>query len=227
MSFHTILSATKISPANTDTDQSIRASRAWPGTGYYFPMRWFWLEGEIMRVALQGLLSMAVMLLMASAVLPSRANEIDQTFTASGTLDENNNVFSSSLFPQFNPALGTLTSMNVTVTVSADLTGTVDLSGRTVSLAGPHLSPAVLMLVSPQDEMVRANPSVARAMFDSIRGAKEWYPIAGGHFGLLYQPSEVFSEARAVQVGFLRRWADRATKSNGSPEFAHAENLRA
>ena len=64
------------------------------------------------------------------------------------------------------------------------------------------------MLVSPQDEMTRANPRVARAVFNSICGPKEWYAIGGGHFGLLYHPSELFSEARAVQLGFLRRWAD-------------------
>ncbi len=72
-----------------------------------------------------------------------------------------------------------------------------------------HLDAHVLMLVSPQDEMVRANPLVARGVFDAIRSAKEWHPIDGGHFGLLYHPSELFTEARTVQVEFLRRWAEQ------------------
>ena len=61
------------------------------------------------------------------------------------------------------------------------------------------------MIVSPEDEMMRANPSVARTVFDSLKCPKEWHSIAGGHFGLLYHPSELFSEARAVQVSFLCR----------------------
>lgn len=75
----------------------------------------------------------------------------------------------------------------------------------TPGLCGPHIRVPVLMVVSPEEEMVRANPSVSRAVFDSIRSPKEWYPIGGGHFGLLYYPSELFSEACSVQVSFLRR----------------------
>ena len=85
---------------------------------------------------------------------------------------------------------------------------TLSLGGWQPGVCGPHLRRPVLMLVSPQDEMTRANPRTARAVFDSICGPKEWYAIGGGHFGLLYHPSELFSEARAVQLGFLRRWAD-------------------
>jgi pimeloyl-ACP methyl ester carboxylesterase len=85
---------------------------------------------------------------------------------------------------------------------------TLSLDGWQPGLCAPHLRRPLLMLVSPQDEMARANPQVARAIFDSLRGSKEWYAIEGGHFGLLYHPSELFSEARAVQLGFLRRWAD-------------------
>jgi pimeloyl-ACP methyl ester carboxylesterase len=85
---------------------------------------------------------------------------------------------------------------------------TLSLDGWQPGLCGPHLGQPVLMLVSPQDEMVRANPQVARAVFASLRGPKQWYAIDGGHFGLLYHPSDLFAEARAVQLGFLRRWAD-------------------
>lgn len=86
---------------------------------------------------------------------------------------------------------------------------TVAVQGWQPGLCGPQLAASVLMLVAPQDEMVRANPRVSRAVFDSIRGPKEWYPIGGGHFGLLYTPSELFSEARAAQLSFVRRWIDR------------------
>jgi len=75
--------------------------------------------------------------------------------------------------------------------------------------------------------MPRANPRIARAVFDSICGPKEWYSIAGGHFGLLYHPSELFAESRAIQLGFLRRWADRPAQCSRNPEFAPAEDLRA
>lgn len=84
------------------------------------------------------------------------------------------------------------------------------------ALCASHLDVPVLMVVSPQDEMVRANPSVTRIVFDCIRGPKEWHSIDGGHFGLLYHPSELFSEAQAVEVSFLRRWADGQFRSEQS-----------
>jgi pimeloyl-ACP methyl ester carboxylesterase len=85
---------------------------------------------------------------------------------------------------------------------------TLSLDGWEPGLCARHLKQPVLMLVSRDDEMARANPNVVRQVFDSLRGPKEWYAISGGHFGLLYHPSDLFSEARAVQLGFLRRWAD-------------------
>ena len=75
----------------------------------------------------------------------------------------------------------------------------------TPGLAASHLRAPTLMIVAPQDEMPRSNPMVTRRAFDAIPGAKEWYSIGGGHFGLLYHPSDLFSEAQAVQVAFLRR----------------------
>ena len=72
-------------------------------------------------------------------------------------------------------------------------------------LCGPELKVPVLMIVSPEDEMQRANPSVARGVFDAIPAPKEWHAIGGGHFGLLYHPSELFEEAASVQASFLRR----------------------
>jgi hypothetical protein len=40
--------------------------------------------------------------------------------------------------------------------------------------------------------------------FDLIPGEKKWYEIEGGHFGLLYHPSDLFDEASSVQADFLR-----------------------
>jgi hypothetical protein len=34
----------------------------------------------------------------------------------------------------------------------------------------------------------------------------EWYAIGGGHFGLLYRPSDPFDQATSAQAAFLRRW---------------------
>lgn len=83
----------------------------------------------------------------------------------------------------------------------------------TPSTAGPyspflcatHVTAPSLMMVAPGDEMPHANPDVSRRAFDLIPGAKEWYEIRGGHFGLLYHPSDLFDEASSVQADFLRR----------------------
>jgi len=104
---------------------------------------------------------------------------------------------------------------------------TLSLEGWQPGLCGPHLRQPVLMLVAPQDEMARANPQVARAVFDSVRGPKEWYAIGGGHFGLLYHPSDLFSEARAVQLGFLRRWADGAMARSVAVATSHVTDTDA
>ena len=94
-------------------------------------------------------------------------------------------------------------------------------------VCGPHLSQPVLMLVSPQDEMARAVPRVTRAVFDSMRCPKEWYEVAGGHFGLLYHPSELFSEASAAQISFLRRWIEHGAPARPSePKAQDQPGLR-
>jgi uncharacterized protein len=76
--------------------------------------------------------------------------------------------------------------------------------------------------------MARANPSVSRIVFDCVPGPKEWHSIAGGHFGLLYHPGELFSEAQAVEVSFLRRWADGQFRSEQSsaPEVGRLASVR-
>jgi len=96
-------------------------------------------------------------------------------------------------------------------------------------LCAPHLNVPVLMLVSPTDEMARANPSVSRYVFDSIRGPKEWCAIGGGHFGLLYHPGELFSGAQAVEASFLRRWADGQflSERNAHPGWSASLRLEA
>jgi hypothetical protein len=66
-------------------------------------------------------------------------------------------------------------------------------------------------MVAPGDEMVMANPDVARATYDLIPTYKEYRDIPGGHFGLLYHPSELFDLASSVQTDFLvRRLLDKA-----------------
>ncbi len=72
-------------------------------------------------------------------------------------------------------------------------------------LCAPFVKVPSLMMVAPRDEMVHANPDVARAAFDLLEREKEWYEIDGGHFGLLYHPSDLFDEATSVQADFLTR----------------------
>ena len=72
-------------------------------------------------------------------------------------------------------------------------------------LCTPYVTVPSLMMVAPADEMVHANPEVSRQAFDLLAGEKEWYDLEGGHFGLLYHPSELFDEASTVQAEFLTR----------------------
>ena len=70
-------------------------------------------------------------------------------------------------------------------------------------LCAPDVSCPALFMVSPKDEMARANPAVARDAFEKLNGPKELVDIPGGHFGLLYYPSETFDQASATQSRFL------------------------
>jgi len=67
----------------------------------------------------------------------------------------------------------------------------------------PYVTIPSLMMVAPADEMVNANPAVSRQAFDLLPGEKEWYEVEGGHFGLLYYPSDLFDEASRVQAEYL------------------------
>jgi uncharacterized protein len=70
-------------------------------------------------------------------------------------------------------------------------------------LCARYVSCPSLFLVAPQDEMSASTPAVAREAYDKLVGPKEWMEIDGGHFGLLYFPSEEFEQASSAQVRFL------------------------
>jgi uncharacterized protein len=76
-------------------------------------------------------------------------------------------------------------------------------------LCAPFVAPPILMMVAPNDEMKHANYDVSRLAYELMPDPKEWYDIAGGHFGLLYHPSPLFDEAALAQASFLERWLAR------------------
>jgi hypothetical protein len=78
------------------------------------------------------------------------------------------------------------------------------------ALCAPFVKAPTRLMVAPEDEMVHANYSVARRAYDLIPGPKQWYDIAGGHFGLLYCPGELFDEASHVQTEFFKTWLSAA-----------------
>jgi len=73
-------------------------------------------------------------------------------------------------------------------------------------LCTPFVKAPTLLMVAPEDEMVHANYSVARQAYELLSGPKQWYDIAGGHFGLLYYPGELYEDASRVQTQFLQKW---------------------
>jgi hypothetical protein len=70
-------------------------------------------------------------------------------------------------------------------------------------LAAPFIRGTTLVMAGRNDEMVHCNPDVTRAVFGMMRCRKQWDEIDGGHFGLLYYPSEIFELASARQCAFL------------------------
>ena len=70
-------------------------------------------------------------------------------------------------------------------------------------LAAPFIRGPTLLMAGRNDEMIHCNPDVTRAVFGLMRCRKQWADIDGGHFGLLYHPSEIFEEASAGQCAFL------------------------
>ncbi len=73
------------------------------------------------------------------------------------------------------------------------------------AIAAPYIECPVLMQISPADEMLGADPAVARSVYGAIRGRKELQEIDGGHFGLLHHPSRWFDDASTAQRVFLLR----------------------
>ena len=73
----------------------------------------------------------------------------------------------------------------------------------TVPVVAAQLNKPTLYLVASDDEVVNAAPAVARQCFDSIPAAKTWVDITGGHFGLLYEDSDIFDQAVAADQTFL------------------------
>jgi alpha-beta hydrolase superfamily lysophospholipase len=72
-------------------------------------------------------------------------------------------------------------------------------------LCAPHVQAPILVMIAPEDEMPGANPAVSRLAYEAAPEPKELFEIGGGHFGLLHYPSELFSQASAVQSDFLIR----------------------
>jgi hypothetical protein len=70
-------------------------------------------------------------------------------------------------------------------------------------IAARHLHRPLLMLIAPQDEMPHANPDVSRAAFEAVPATKHLIEIDGGHFGLLYFPSDLFDTSSRAQRDFL------------------------
>jgi uncharacterized protein len=84
-----------------------------------------------------------------------------------------------------------------------------------VSSDPPHWRPALwaghlvapsLFVIAPDDEMLGANPSVARMAFESAPSPKELLEIDGGHFGLLHYPSALFDDVSQAELSFLIRY---------------------
>lgn len=70
-------------------------------------------------------------------------------------------------------------------------------------LCAPYVTVPSLMMVAHADEMIHANPKVSRQAFELIPAEKEWYDLDGGHFGLVYHPSDLFEEASRAQADYL------------------------
>lgn len=76
-------------------------------------------------------------------------------------------------------------------------------------VTAPYLTMPVQMMIGKADEMVHCNPDVQKAVFDRIPGDKEFIEIPGGHFGLLWHPSDEFEAALNAQIAFLKKVLSR------------------
>jgi uncharacterized protein len=85
-------------------------------------------------------------------------------------------------------------------------------------LCAGHVRCPSLFLVSAEDEMPGALPAVSREAYEKVAGPKGWIEIEGGHFGLLYFPSEEFERAASAQVRFLSEhllWGHERSPKDG------------
>jgi len=73
-------------------------------------------------------------------------------------------------------------------------------------LCASNVKAPLLMMIAIQDEMPGADSDVARKVFESAPEPKEKIEVDGGHFGLLYYPSELFEQASSAQRDFLIRY---------------------
>ena len=74
-----------------------------------------------------------------------------------------------------------------------------------VPVAAAQLAVPTLYVVASDDEVAVASPAIARRCFNSINGAKDWEDIEGGHFGLLYEDSQLFHQAVNADLAFLAK----------------------
>jgi dienelactone hydrolase len=73
------------------------------------------------------------------------------------------------------------------------------------TLCAPYLKAPMQMVVAIEDEMPGANSNIARMTFERAPQPKELIEMDGGHFGLLYYPSELFDQVSVAQRDFLIR----------------------
>lgn len=73
------------------------------------------------------------------------------------------------------------------------------------ALCAAHLHAPSMFVIASEDEMPGANPQVAMEAFDRAPEPKELCEIAGGHFGLLHYPSQLFDIASQAETQFLIR----------------------
>lgn len=73
------------------------------------------------------------------------------------------------------------------------------------ALCAARLRVPALFVIATDDEMPGSNSVVSRLAFDRVPGPKELLEVDGGHFGLLYHPSELFDLVSGAERDFLIR----------------------
>lgn len=71
-------------------------------------------------------------------------------------------------------------------------------------LCAPFLKAPILFVIAKDDEMPGASSEIARKVYDAAPEPKELFVISGGHFGLLYYPSDIFEQCIKKQVDFFK-----------------------